>query len=446
MQGHVHETLFYPHGMQQRHTDILFLPDSKGIERGLINLYPEVCYETFEGFGGAITDAAGYVYAHMSAQQQRELMETYFSPDNMNYRLVRVHMDSCDFSVDQYAALSDPRDVDLETFSFARTEKYILPMLEDARKASGGNIRLMLSAWSPPAFMKTNGQRCRGGKLRTEYRQMWADCICRYIREFQQRGYTVQRISVQNEPKAVQRWDSCIYTAEEEKAFLRDYLYPTLQKQGLGDVEIFIWDHNKERLYERVRDIVDGTTDHMIAGAAFHWYSGDHFDSVELVRTLYPGKKLIMSESCLEYTWYGNAMDATRGMLAHEIIGDLRHGMTAFYDWNILLDHNGGPNHAGNLCDAPFLYDLENRVLKVQDTQKYFYHFSHYIREGARRIATSQYTDKLECVAYKNPDGSIVLVILSRCGSEVPVTLRIHDAIAALTVHPGAIISCLISL
>ena len=122
---------------------------------------------------------------------------------------------------------------ELKTFSFSRTEKYILPMLADAENAAGKKLKLMLSPWSPPAFMKTNGERKHGGSLKPEYREFWADYICRYILEFRKRGYEVQRISLQNEPKAVQPWDSCIYTAREEKEFLRDFMYPALQKHDL---------------------------------------------------------------------------------------------------------------------------------------------------------------------------------------------------------------------
>ena len=276
--------------------------DIRGIESQVVNIYPELSYETFEGFGGAVTEAAGYIYSLMNDEQKKKVIETYFSPEKMNYRLVRVHMDSCDFSLGLYEAMSNSEDTELKSFSFERTEKYILPMLEDAKKTAGENLKLMLTPWSPPAFMKTNGKRTGGGKLKPEYRKLWAEYICRYIREFQNRGFEVQRISIQNEPKAVQTWDSCLFTAEEEKSFLRDFLYPTMKSHGFENIEVFIWDHNKERIYERVRDTVDEETREMVSGAAFHWYSGDHFEGLELVRRLYPELKLIMSESCLEYS------------------------------------------------------------------------------------------------------------------------------------------------
>ena len=422
-----------------------FQPDTQEVENQVVNLYPQATYQTFEGFGGAITDAAGYVYSLMNEEQKRQVVETYFSPEQMRYGLVRIHMDSCDFSTEMYEAMSDPQDRELKSFSFERTEKYILPMLADAQKAAGKPLKLMLSPWSPPAFMKTNNSRVGGGSLKPEYRDFWADYICRYIEEFQKRGFQVQRISLQNEPKAVQTWDSCIFTAEDEKVFLRDHLHPALAAHGLDNIEVFIWDHNKERLYERVCGTVDDTTKDMIAGAAFHWYSGDHFDALDLVRQQYPNLKLITSESCIEYRFLDkDAVFDNAAKLAHELIGDLNHGICAFYDWNILLDEQGGPNHVGNWCHAAFLYDRKEKVLHPQLIQQYYYHFAFFIAPGAKRIAVSKYTDKLEVTAFQNPNGTITVVMFNRGKDSIPVNLRLDGQLVELTVKGKTIATGLI--
>lgn len=423
----------------------LFRPDTEEVENQVVNLYPEVTYQTFEGFGGAITDAAGYVYSLMNEEQKREVIETYFAPDQMGYNRVRIHMDSCDFSTEMYEAMSAPDDRELRSFSFSRTEKYILPMLEDAQKAAGRPLKLMLSPWSPPAFMKTNGSRVGGGALKPEYRDMWADYICRYIEEFQKRGFEVERISIQNEAKAVQTWDSCIYTAAQEKEFLRAHLRLALVRHGLGAVEVFIWDHNKERVYERVRDTVDDTTKNLVAGAAFHWYSGDHFEALDLVRQQYPDLKLITSESCIEYRFHA-AQDefGNNAKLAHELMGDLNHGINAFYDWNILLDEQGGPNHVGNWCYAAFMYDKKEKTLHTKLLQQYYHHFSHYIAPGAKRIALSKYTHALEATAFRNPDGTIVVVLFNAGEDTLPVNLRLDGHLAKLTLKGHTIVSCVL--
>lgn len=424
---------------EQFHQVVAFQKD-QGLENQVVNLYPDVKFETIEGFGGAITDAAAYVYSLMNEEQKRQLMTTYFSPEKMNYGIVRIHMDSCDFSTEMYEAMSDAEDIEMKSFSFARTEKYILPMLEDAQKTAGRPLKLMLSPWSPPAFMKTNGQRTYGGSLKPEYRAMWANYICRYIVEFEKRGYQVQRMSLQNEPKAVQTWDSCIYTAKEEKEFLRDFMYPALKAHGLEHVEIFIWDHNKERVYERICEIVDDSTRDMVAGIAFHWYSGDHFEALELVRNKFQDKKMIISESCIEYSKFEEA-DVISGALrlSHEIIGDLNHGMTAFYDWNLLLDEHGGPNHVGNFCHAPFLYDTVQKKLMPQLLQQHFEHFSHYLCPGSVRMGYSKYTEQVDVTAYQNPDGKKVVVMLNKSKEILPVNMRMQGEVAEFLLYPESI-------
>lgn len=425
---------------QEQFHQVVSFQEDKGSENQVVNLYPDVKFETIEGFGGAITDAAAYVYSLMDEEQKKQLMTTYFSPERMKYGIVRIHMDSCDFSTEMYEAMSDANDIEMKSFSFARTEKYILPMLEDAQRAAGKPLKLMLSPWSPPSFMKTNGQRTYGGSLKPEYRAMWANYICRYIVEFEKRGYQVQRMSLQNEPKAVQTWDSCIYTAKEEKEFLRDFMYPALKAHGLEHVEIFIWDHNKERVYERICEIVDDSTRDMVAGIAFHWYSGDHFEALELVRNKFCDKKMIISESCIEYSKFEEA-DVISGALrlSHEIIGDLNHGMTAFYDWNLLLDEHGGPNHVGNFCHAPFLYDTVQKKLMPQLLQQHFEHFSHYLCPGSVRMGYSKYTEQVDVTAYQNPDGKKVVVMLNKSKEILPVNMRMQGEVVEFLLYPESI-------
>lgn len=422
-----------------REVEVEFKPDG-GEENELLNLYPSVTYQTFEGFGGALTESAGYIYGQMGKEQKEELLQEYFGMEKMAYRMVRIPIDSCDFSLDHYEAVTEAADKSFAGFQLERVEKNIWPLLNDAQRVYGGRLEIMLTPWSPPAYMKTNGDRNHGGELKPEYRKVWADYICRYINEYRKRGYLIKRISLQNEPKAVQTWDSCVYTARQEKEFLRDYMWPALQENGLSDVEIFIWDHNKERVYERACEIIDETTDHMVAGIAFHWYSGDHFDALGMIRDRFPDKKLILSEACIEYCKF-SADDFLKNAqkYAHDMIGNMNHGMNGFYDWNILLDEKGGPNHVGNYCDAPFLYDTEKKELMRRNTADYLWHFTHFIEPGAVRIGSSVYSDELETTAFLNPDGRIVAVLLNRTDHEIKVNVRLGEQMAQIVVGENTI-------
>lgn len=412
--------------------------EEKHVEMQVVNLYPEFEYQTILGFGGAITESAGHAYSKLSKENQEKILDLYFGKDGIQYNLTRTHLDSCDFSLDNYSAMTDPEDKEMKSFTLDRDEKYILPLLKAAEAKKGEPLDILLSPWSPPAFMKTNGEKNHGGKLKPEYREFWAEYICRYIQEYEKRGFKVNRFTIQNEPIAVQIWDSCIWSAEDEKVFVRDFLYPAFEKHGI-DVKINIWDHNKERVYERARDIIDQDTDKMIDGIAFHWYSGDHFEGLTLAREAFPGKQLLHSEGCVEYSRFSTNQLDNAQMYAHDIMGNLNGGMTGYYDWNIYLDEIGGPNHVKNYCAAPIMIDTKNDTYQINLSYDYIGHFSKYIKKGAKRIGFTKYSDKLEMTAFKNPDGSIVMVYLNRTETDIPVTIRYNGDLISFNVEGSTI-------
>lgn len=421
-----------------------FSPD-KGVEMKVVNIYPDMVYQTFDGFGAAITEAAGHTYSLMSEESQKHILDAYFGPTGNRYNLVRTHIDSCDFSLGQYAALNDPKDTEFKSFSLERDERYIIPLLKEAQQTAGKSLSVMLSPWSPPSFMKSNSQRTYGGSLKPEYRKFWADYISHYIKQYRQNGFKVDMITIQNEPNAVQTWDSCFYTAEEEKVFLRDFLYPSLVENGLQDIEVHIWDHNKERMFDRACTIIDKETDKMVSGVAFHWYSGEHFDAIQLVHEKFPDKKLIFSEGCVEYSRFNSDRQLENAqMYAYDIIGNLNAGMTAFIDWNLILNKEGGPNHVNNFCDAPIMCDTEQDIVQEKLSFTYIGHFSRFIEPGAKRIASTKYTDKLHVVSMKNPNGSIVVVFLNRSNEEASVALRMEGQVAEFFVPANSIVTGLI--
>ena len=318
-----------------------------------------------------------------------------------------------------------------------RPLKYILPMLEEIKKKA--DIRLMLSPWSPPARFKTNGQRHNGGKCRKEYLSDWAEYICRYIEEFESRGFTVTGISLQNEPHAAQTWDSCLWDAAEEREFLIRHMKPALLRHGLVHIAVYIWDHNKERVLERAVEVLrdEGLT--CADGVAFHWCSGDHFDALRQLHRLFPEKKLLLSENCIEYSKYGHSAPyLARNMIAHELIGDMESGTNAFFDWNLVLDEHGGPNYAGNFCHAPYIYNTETKLLARQSIYDAFWHFAHFIPAGSRRILSSAYTSEIETTAFARSDGQYALVLHNR-GDARNIFLSLQGELASLSLPARAL-------
>ncbi len=422
-------------------------PGLSDAEKNLINLYPDVRFQIIEGFGGAFTDAAGYVFSLMPEENRKQLLKDYFSPGGLGYVFGRTSVDSCDFSTEMYAADDDPDDRDLSRFDMERPLRHVLPLLLGAQETAGRPIRMMLTPWSPPAWMKTNASRKHGGKLKRECRALWAEYICKYILEAEKAGMDVRFLSSQNEPRASQTWDSCLYTGAEEGEFIRDFLHPALIRHGLGHVALLIWDHNKERAYERACEtLADEETEKTVDGVAVHWYSGDHFEALRMIRDRFPGKRLVFSEACVEYSVYkeGNALRNAR-MYAHEIIGGLNHGLNIFLDWNLLLDEKGGPNHVGNYCDAPVMYNTQTGEMTKNLSFDYIGHFSRYIKPGAQRIGLSRFGDGTEATAAVNPDGSVCAVIMNPSPEKCLFGLRMNGKVWPVSLDGDSIVTCLFS-
>ncbi len=373
-------------------------------------------FQTIEGFGGAFTEAAAATFYKMSPEIRSEILQAYFDPCTGNaYSLCRTHINSCDFSLGNYAYTEVPGDVELRHFSIERDRQQLIPMIKEAAIKAGQPVRLLSSPWSPPAWMKTNGQMNHGGKLKPEYRQAWADYLVRYVREYEKEGLAIWGLTVQNEPQATQVWDSCIYTGEEERDFVRDFLGPALQKAGLlGRVKLLIWDHNRDLLYERAKVVYDDReASQYVWGAAFHWYVGDHFENVQLTHEAYPEKRLLFSEGSQEGGPHHDIWEVGE-RYGRSMIQDLNHWTTAWIDWNLVLDPRGGPNRVGNYCSAPLMADYARGTLFYQSSYYYIGHVSRFVRPGAQRIISAATLDELETTAFINPDGQIAVIVMNR--------------------------------
>ena len=413
----------------------------KRFESQIINIYPEITYQKMIGFGGAITEAAGFAFSKLPVDKQISLINEYFSKDGLNYSLARLPIGSCDFSIKSY---SYAKKRNLSDFSIEKDKQYIIPFLKKAIEKNP-KLECLASPWSPPWFMKNTFILVLGGKLRSKYKQKWADYFIKYINSYKNEGINIKYLTIQNEPNAVQIWESCIYNSKEEADFAINYLYPTLNNNNI-DTKILVWDHNKDRLLRRAIDefSVVGSNE-AISGMAFHYYSGDHFQNLKLFKDMYPDKLLIHTEMCTGYSGFKQCDEIPNAELyAHEIIGDLNSGTNGFIDWNIMLDHEGGPNHKDNFCNSPVMLNSDSSDYIKNLTFTYIGQFSKFIRVGAERIAYSSYTDKLEITSFKNLDNSIAIVIMNKYDWNIDYNLCIEDKLIHDTIESHSIITLMI--
>ncbi len=403
-------------------------------------------FQSFTGMGGALTDASAETFFKLSPAKQKEFLAAYFDKNKgLAYTLTRTHINSCDFSSGSYTYVKD-NDASLSSFDIAPDRKYKIPFIKKATEAAGGKLDLYVSPWSPPAWMKTNNSMLKGGKLLPQYNQSWANYYVKFIRAYEKEGIPIWGLSVQNEPLATQTWESCIYTAEEERDFIKNFLGPTLHKAGMKNKKLIAWDHNRDMLYYRASTVLnDPEAAKYVWGIGYHWYetwtgAEMNFNNLKLVHEAFPDKTLIFTEGCLEKFDYSKLQDWSYGELyGKSILNDFNSGTGAWTDWNILLDEKGGPNHVGNFCFAPIHADTRTGELIYTPAYYYIGHFSKYIKPNAKRIACSSSRSQLQSTAFMNPDGKIVVVVLNATDDKIDYQLWQEGASANLSSLPRSI-------
>jgi glucosylceramidase len=401
---------------------------------------PEKQFQQIEGFGGAFTEAAAVTWRKMSPTNQQAIINAYFdAATGHGYTLCRTHINSCDFSTSNYAYDEVAGDTELKHFSIARDQHALLPMIQAALAASKKPFKLFATPWSPPAWMKTNGEMNHGGKLKPEYRQAWADYFVRYIQEYKKQGVNIWGVTMQNEPEANSPWDNCLYSPTEARDFIRDYLGRTMKQARLQEVKIMAWDHNRDDMDEYA-DVIysDPVASRYIWGTAYHWYSDGAFQNMTMHHDAWPEKPLLATEACQDGgphigDWgvgerYGSA-----------IISDLSRWSVGWVDWNLVLDERGGPNHANNFCSAPIIADTQHDKVLFQSSYYYIGHFARYIRPGAKRILCSSSQSGIEATACVNPDGTVAVVVQNRGDHPVRFILKSLEIATPVTLPAHAV-------
>ncbi|MXV17090.1 glycoside hydrolase family 30 protein [Hufsiella ginkgonis] len=407
---------------------------------------PVTTFQTLVGIGGSLTDATAETFAKLPKEAQAEFLKAYYDRTNgIGFTLGRTNIASCDFSSDMYDYV-EVNDAALKTFSVAHDEKFKFPLMKRAIEAAGGKLTLFVSPWSPPAWMKSNNNRLQGGTLKPEFMQSWANHYVKYIKAVESRGMPVWGLSVQNEPMATQRWESCVFTAEAERDFIKNFLGPTLQKQGMASRKLIAWDHNRDLIQQRASVLLgDPQAAKYIWGIGYHWYefwtgSDMLFNNVKSVHESYPGKQLFFTEGCNEKFNVDSMMQWRLGeRYGYSMINDFNSGTAGWTDWNMLLDETGGPNHVGNFCFAPLHADTKTGKLIYTNAYYYMGHFSKFIRPGAKRVATSVNRDKLISTAFINTDGKLAVVVMNRTAEKLPYKLWIGGKAADATSLPHSI-------
>lgn len=411
---------------------------------------PSQRFQTITGFGGSFTEASAYLLTKLSKANRDKILKAYFSEEGANYSLTRTHINSCDFSLGNYAYAMQPGDKKLDSFSIEPDKKYLIPVIKEAMQISKAGFKIISSPWTAPPWMKDN-KDWRGGKLLPEYRDTWALYFSKYITEYKKEGISIWGVTAENEPLGNNNnWESMHFTPAEMTEFINDFLGPHLEKTGLGNIKILGYDQNRGEELDKWANVMykDEASSKYIDGMAVHWYAStfDYF-AASLLHThkLAPAKHIINTEACVDAdvphwkddNWYWSREATDWGWdwaseqekylhpkyvpvfrYANDIIGCLNNYVDGWIDWNMVLNKQGGPNWFKNWCTAPVIVDEEKDEVYFTPLYYTMAHFSKFIRPGAVRIGFKNTDEELQVTAVQNPDGSVAVVLLNSTDTE----------------------------
>jgi len=447
----------------------LVLSTQRGQKLPHVMLTPDITYQQILGFGGSFTEASAYVLSKLSPAKRKEVLNAYFRSDGAGYTLTRTHINSCDFSVRNYAYSNTPGDKELNDFSIAEDLDDLIPLIRDAMHCEGADFKIIATPWTAPPWMKSNN-KWNDGSLLPEYYTTWALYFSKYLQEYSKQGIEIWGITVENEPLGNGgQWESMIFSPQNMAEFVKNHLAPRLQKNGLN-TRILIFDHNRDQVKQWADGILgDPETAKLVWGTAVHWYSSTvewYPDALHYVHEQYPGKGLVHTEGCIDsevprwhqdaWYWESEAKDwgytwappADKHLhpkyvpvyrYARDIIGCLNSWVEGWVDWNIVLDTQGGPNHANNWCIAPVIAKPETDEVYYTPLFYVLEHFSKFFRPGARRIGLSTDLKDLMVTSCVNPDGTIAVAVLNQTEEAVRYEVVIGASAVRCTIDGNAL-------
>ncbi len=399
-------------------------------------------YQTLIGFGGAFTDSSGYLFNKLSLENKKKFIDLYYGKDELNYTMMRLTIGSCDFSVSDYDYITK---FDGSDFSLKHDEVYIIPFVKKV-KSIVPSLLVYASIWSAPAFYKTNNDKCHGGKLKEDCYSLEAKYFTNYILAMSKEGIEIEGISMQNEPMATQSWESCLFTPKEEVRLLKE-THKSFKENNIK-TKLYLWDHNRDEVFNRATEyFLNEEARNIASGLFYHWYDGNCSANLTKVHNQYPEKELIFSEGCIELLSL-NKDDPSKALntmanalrYARNYILDSNNFSNGFMDWNMLLNQNGGPNHVGNYCEAPILYNEETKELMIMPSYYVIKHFSKFIHRGAKRIGFINNTDLL-LTSFINLDGEIIVVISNESKENRRVNIKIKNETFNFNINSESVVT-----
>ncbi|AYL98157.1 glycoside hydrolase family 30 protein [Mucilaginibacter celer] len=408
-----------------------------------INIDAGTSYQTIDGFGFCLTGGSASVINAMTAQKKDDLLKDLFSTDDNHIGIsyLRISIGASDLSATDYTydevlpGVKD--DVDLKNFSIDMEKTDLLPILKKIL-AINPNIKILGSPWTAPTWMKLNTlgfNGFKGGTLNPAYYDAYAKYFVKYIQAMKAEGITIDAVTPQNEPLNAYNNPAMYMESGDQAKFVKNSLGPAFKAAGLN-TKIIVWDHNADNTAYPMDIFKDAAASAFVDGSAFHLYNGQ-INDLQAVHDAYPAKNLYFTE---QYTPASGGFGGDLNWhVTNLIVGATRNWCRNVLEWNLATNPTYGPHTDGG-CDVCKGALTINSSSDVTRNVSYYIiaHASKFVRPGAVRISSTA-VGALPNVAFKNTDGSKVLIVLNSSGSQQTFNFKIDGKSATSTLANGAV-------
>lgn len=384
--------------------------------------------QEIEGFGASLTGSSAYLMnKKLSITNRDALLRDLFDPESgIGVSYLRMSIGASDFSPVAYTYDDMPygeTDFNLDHFSIAADEEDVIPIFKEILKIAP-NIKILGSPWSPPAWMKTNSN-LKGGRLKTEAYDVYAKYLVKYLKAYAQHGIIIDAITLQNEPLYDKAPYPCmIMTAGEQLVFIKDYVGPLFQAEGIK-TKIILYDHNYDNTDYAISILNDAVARKYVVGSAFHAYEGN-VGAMSIVHNAHPDKGLYFTEIG-GGDWATDFSDNLQWNMNHVFIGTIKNWSKNALLWNLALDQDSKPNISGDEITRGVV-TINNPSGVVTKNVEYYAigHASKFVHPGAFRIesSASTYITGVDFVSFMNTDGSKVILLTNSGGETKSVTVK----------------------
>ena len=393
-------------------------------------------FQTMDGFGFTLTGGSAMHINAMPSSAKSELLQELFSVENgigVSYLRISIGASDLDANVFSYNDLaSGQTDVNLTNFSISPDNSNLIPVLKDII-AINPSIKILATPWSAPIWMKTNGNSV-GGKLQNQYYATYANYFVKYVKAMQNEGININAITVQNEPENPYNNPSMLMEANEQKDFIGNHLGPLFVSNNIT-TKIILFDHNLDNPNYPISILNDNNVKQYVAGSAFHLYAGT-IDSMSFVKNAHPDKDVYFTEQWIQAP--GDFPSDIRWHFRELIIGASRNWSKIVLEWNLAADSENKPYTDGGCTECLGAVTIDGNNVTRNSAFYIIAHASKYVPQGSVRIESNTSLE-LPNVAFKTPDGKIVVIVLNNTNSQKSFNINVSKEPVSLSLSGGSV-------